>query len=93
MWVTDRQSHREVVEETSPRSYIVSVLMKSQTNHRKTRESDLPTGGNTTPQEEESIPISTETRTTVTGSLSPSKVYATRSQSGRPPRPLNRLET
>ena len=25
MWVTDRQSHGEVVEETSPRSYIVQT--------------------------------------------------------------------
>ena len=88
MWVTDHQSHGEVVEETSPRSYIIQT---PEGVFRQNRRQIIASPEKISyPQLEmpEEECISTEFGT-MTGTVLSPKVYMTRSQSGHPPRPPN----
>ena len=91
VWVTDCQSHGEVVEETSPRSYIIQT---PEGVFRRNRRQIVASPEKIYPQLAMPVEktISTETGT-MTGTVPFPKVYTTRSQSGHPPKPPNRLDT
>jgi len=91
VWVTDRQIHGEVVEETSPRSYVVQtpdgmVSSKSQRHHLYPEKETLL---KSRVFQGEEIPTSVETED---NTPSQPKEYATRSQGNHPPRPLDRFD-
>ena len=92
VWVTDCKSHGEVVEETSPRSYIIQT--PEGVFHRNRRQIIASPEKISYPQlaMPEEKTISTKTGT-MTGTVPSLKVYTTRSQSGHPPKPPNRLDT
>ena len=100
VWVPDRQGSGRVVEETSPRSYVVQtsdgefrrnrrhlISTPEQNTETQTEESTL-----TPPQNENS---QSQTNADDTGGQGPTttKVYQTRSRSNRTPKPPNRLDT
>ena len=90
VWVTDRQVHGEVVEETSPRSYVVQT---PDGTFRRNRRAIISSPENET--HESGVSQSEEISTSVeTEDNTPSqpKEYATRSRGNRPPRPPDRFD-
>jgi len=90
VWVTDRQIHGEVVEETSPRSYVVQT---PDGTFRRNRRAIISSPENETLEsgvsQSEEIPTSVETED---NTPSQPKEYATRSRGNRPPRPPDRFD-
>ena len=100
MWVPDRQASGRVVEETSPRSYVVQTpdgeFRRNRRHLISTPEQDTETSTeesiSTPPQNENS---QTRTNADDTGGQGPTttKEYHTRSRSSRTPKPPDRLDT
>ena len=100
VWVPDRQASGRVVEETSPRSYVVQTpdgeFRRNRRHLISTPEQDTETSTeesiSTPPQNENS---QTRTNADDTGGQGPTttKEYHTRSRSSRTPKPPDRLDT